>query len=106
MAFVTAIISNDIDTVKRYIQQVNNTDSYDSTTLIWASYYSSTEVCKLLIDNGADVNRANIYAYTALICASLNGHTETCKLLLENGADVNHVDKNGDTALSLAGKKL
>ena len=105
MDIFEAVENNDIEAVRKYIHQVNDTDEYDETALLWASMHGHTEVCKLLLENDANVNHANEDGETALIWASHCGHTKLCKLLLENGADVNHVDKSGDTVLSLAGKK-
>lgn len=86
------------------------------TALHSASMGGHTEICKLLINNGADVNilctlRINKDAdvnvqntdrVTALHYASANGHTEVCKLLILNGADVNVQNVDGFTALTIA----
>ena len=77
-------------------------DRGGSTALIWAADNGHTEICSLLVENGADVNQKNNNGYTALIWAASNGHKEVCSLLIENGADVNQKNNDGYTALILA----
>ena len=72
------------------------------TVLIYAAWNGSTEVVKLLIDNGADLNHKNNFGGTALIYAAYKGDTELVKLLIDSGADQNIKDRYGQTALMLA----
>jgi ankyrin repeat protein len=58
--------------------------------LIKAAAHRHLEVCKLLLENGANVHANKDWA---LQHAARNGHLEVCKLLLENGANV-HADNN------------
>jgi hypothetical protein len=47
-------------------------------------------ICRLLLENGADVNRQTTgEKWTALMSASASGKESICRLLLEKGADVN-----------------
>ena len=48
------------------------------------------DICKLLIEKGADVNAENYENATPLFAAADGGKVEVIKLLLENGADPNH----------------
>jgi ankyrin repeat protein len=72
------------------------------------------QVCKLLLNKGADVNHkndvCNLLCYnllfviyysnycilkigsTPLIIASEKGHVQVCELLLKSGANINHTD--------------
>ncbi|KAL3077634.1 hypothetical protein niasHS_013066 [Heterodera schachtii] len=67
-------------------------------------------LCKFLIDNGANVNQkadACGRQLTPLHIACFKGHLQIVKLLVEEGnADIEAADSNGDTAFSLALKKL
>jgi len=59
--------------------------------LIEAAKFGEFEVCKLLLENGANVHEDDDLA---LQWAASNGHLEVCKLLLENGANV-HAEDSG-----------
>lgn len=67
------------------------------TALYWAALGGFTEVCKVLIEKGADVN-----ATSPLHAAAKRAHRETISLLLENGAMIDLEDRRGQTALQLA----
>ena len=76
------------------------------TALMIALENGHEELCKLLLERGADVNVTAMDHWdkgkTVLILAAENGHEELCELLLERGADVNAVGNEGWTALMLA----
>ena len=96
---------------------VNTTDRYDFTSLMYATVGNHMGCIKLLINSGADVNKnSSIYRETALLCSiqesnsdreiganvnSTNARSLTAsgvsalKLLLEAGADVNICDISG-----------
>ena len=67
--------------------------------------FSSTEIVKLLLENGADVNITTYERWPALMYACVNAtkdsNNETIKLLLENKADVNIRNNDNRTALIL-----
>ena len=67
--------------------------------LIGAAKSGSTDVMKLLIENGSDPEAVNEWNETALSVASRAGQTESIVCLLEQGANVNHVCGNGRTPL-------
>jgi ankyrin repeat protein len=75
--------------------------------LIVAAKWGYLEIVKLLLDNGADVNAWawDTMEQTALMEASDQGHLELVKFLLQKGASVHFKNKNGWTALKLAGKE-
>lgn len=60
------------------------------------------ELCKLLIDNGANINSTQMQNVTALHSAAHRGNLKLVKLLVENGAEINLKMDNGDTAISIA----
>ena len=62
------------------------------------------ELCKILIDYGANVNATQMQSVTALHAATHRGNLKLIKLLVENGAEINVKMDNGDTAIDIAGK--
>lgn len=60
------------------------------TPLLKHARKGNYDICKLLIEKGADVNAENYENATPLFAAADGGHPEVVKLLLENGADPNH----------------
>ena len=100
--------SRDINIIKELI--LNGADvnyvprSPGKTPLLIASMYGLMDVCKLLLDHGANVNyqiNQNRRCHTALI-VSISVHIDIMKLLLDNGADAEAV--NGE-ALKFAKKR-
>jgi len=91
-----AVRDNDIETCKALITPENANSKVDGSTLLYTAYGKQHfEICKLLIENGANTE-------TLLIMVSSNGHLELCKLLLEYGADVNMKNNRGETSLFMA----
>ena len=60
------------------------------------------ELCKLLIENGANVNAVQMQNVTALHSAVHRGNLDLVKLLIENNASIAMKMNNGDTALIIA----
>ena len=82
---------------------VNATDKYGWTALLYASENGRLEIVKYLVENGADVNaKGRIPNKTALMIASENGFLYIVKYLVEHGADVNAKASWDKTALILA----
>jgi hypothetical protein len=79
------------------------------TPLSWASrghFFKDVSVVRLLLERGADVNsRADDDGFTPLHRASEHGAVEIVRLLLEHGADVEAVNRDGKTALQVAGTR-
>lgn len=78
------------------------------TALSWAAYEDFTDVCRTLIEAGADVNASGgAYASssrgTLLHLAGENGNAELVKLVLEKGALIKK-DDSGETPLDYARK--
>lgn len=60
------------------------------------------EICRLLIEHGADVNAVQADDFTPLHAAAQNGHIELIELLLAHGAQPNVRTSDGRTPLSIA----
>lgn len=90
---LTLRIGNGIDTVYGIIGE---------TPLMCASRNNQLDICKFLLENGADVNAKGIADYTALMKAAGEGNLEICRLLIDNGADISATNSFGDTAFDLA----
>lgn len=85
---------------------VNAVSNYTGgTPILSAIYEGNIDICKLLLEKGADVNSKNRADETPLIivCRSSNFRTEyrftLCKFLLDAGAEVNAQDRQGNTPL-------
>ncbi|OLP08426.1 ankyrin repeat domain-containing protein [Rhodoferax antarcticus] len=67
------------------------------TVLDYAVYVGDVDICRLLIEHGADVNSG-----TPLITAAHQGHESVCELLIAKGADPNRYAHDGCLALTQA----
>ncbi len=72
------------------------------TPLYEAASHGRVDLCKLFIENGAEVNTIDWIGRTPLHGAAYNGYWECAQVLLENGVQPNIEGKAGQTALSLA----
>lgn len=103
--FFTAIEENNIDKVKKLIQEgidVNEKNISDFTPLFAAE---NIEIAKILIENGADVNlkgRSGMIPLT-LFCEFSN--EELVEFHIKNKADVNSKDNNNITPLMVTTNK-
>eukprot|EP00501_MAST-03F_sp_TOSAG23-6_P002258 GSMAST32.ASY1.ANO1.2358.1 assembled CDS len=68
---------------------VNYSDHYGSTALLYACENACEEVVKVLIASGADVHHSDNQGRTSLVLATINGSTDVVQLLIDSGADVN-----------------
>ena len=62
-------------------------------------YNLSIELCRLLIEKGADVNKKNSLGKTPLHMAVINSDEKCIELLLNSGADIESKDNKGITPL-------
>ena len=69
------------------------------TALSVAAAAGRTEICKSLLEAGADVNKKNQKGATPLLVALSRGTIACVPALLDHGADVNASDAQGRTAL-------
>ncbi|KAG8443059.1 hypothetical protein GDO86_011761 [Hymenochirus boettgeri] len=83
--------------------RVNFLDEHGMTPLMHAAYKGKLDMCKLLLQHGADVNcNEHEHGYTALMFAGLSGKKEIAWLMLEAGADPDVVNSVGRTAAQMA----
>lgn len=101
------IQANSYDEVKRILTdekiRINCLDSHGMTPLQHAAYRGNYELCKLMLDCGADVNsHYHESGYTSLMFAGLAGKLNVVSLLLEHGASTTAVNSVGRTASQMA----
>ncbi|KAK3532441.1 hypothetical protein QTP86_018089, partial [Hemibagrus guttatus] len=73
------------------------------TPLMHAAYKGQADLCRLLLQHGADVNcNEHEYGYTALMFASLSGNAEITWMMLDAGAETDLVNSVGRTAAQMA----
>lgn len=83
--------------------RVNFLDEHGMTPLMHAAYKGKVEMCRLLLQHGADVNcNEHEHGYTALMFACLSGKKEIVWMMLEAGADTDVVNSVGRTAAQMA----
>jgi ankyrin repeat protein len=87
--------------------ELNRKDNDGNTPLHEAS--SDFDLAKFLIDEGADVNARDKFGFTPLmkvIDMGIKGKTAILRLLVESGTDLNAQSDKGDTAYTIAGKRM
>uniref|UniRef100_UPI001446D9C4 ankyrin repeat and MYND domain-containing protein 2-like n=1 Tax=Epinephelus lanceolatus TaxID=310571 RepID=UPI001446D9C4 len=83
--------------------RVNCLDEYGMTPLMHAAYKGKAEMCRLLLQHGADVNcNQHEHGYTALMFAGLSGKTDITWMMLDAGAETDVVNSVGRTAAQMA----
>lgn len=82
-----------------------STEKCECLPLHLAALEGFTDVCKLLIDAGADVNSKNCFGQTALHHAAWQGHKDSVCLLLDAKADINELTDKGENALGIAARR-
>lgn len=100
-----AVIHNDPETVRRFLQQGVNPNQADidkTTLLMLAAGKGHTRVARLLIEGGALLDEKNKHGTTALMLAAALNHAETVRLLVDKGADLDLTNCLGVTALDFA----
>ncbi|KAM4598748.1 protein TANC2 [Polymixia lowei] len=82
---------------------INNYDTlWGETALTAGSSRGQLDVCRLLLEQGADVLQPNKAGLLPLLGSVRQGYWQIVELLLNHGADVNMVDKQGRTPLMTA----
>lgn len=91
--------------VIKYIKKTSNiNEKIDGKTILWLVSQDS-EICKLLIANGACINAQNDDdGETILMKVAKLGNVDLLNFLIKLGADLDIQDKDGSTALILATK--
>jgi ankyrin repeat protein len=96
----------ELDLLLKEGRDINGKDNYGNTALIVASNEGIVNICKFLLEHGANANASNDYdGRTALIVAAMRGYKPICELLIAHGANVNLPDKHNQTALMWAARK-
>ena len=73
--------------------------------LCHAAYGGDADICRLLLEHGADVELGNKDGDTPLTLAASQGRESICELLVAKGADPNRYAPNGCLALTQAAWK-
>ncbi|XP_061771516.1 ankyrin repeat and MYND domain-containing protein 2a [Nerophis ophidion] len=83
--------------------RVNCLDECGMTPLMHAAYKGKADMCKLLLQHGADVNcNQHEHGYTALMFAGLSGKMDITWMMLDAGAETDVVNSVGRTAAQMA----
>ncbi|KAM6974142.1 LOW QUALITY PROTEIN: ankyrin repeat and MYND domain-containing protein 2-like [Tautogolabrus adspersus] len=83
--------------------RINCLDENGMTPLMHAAYKGKAEMCRLLLQHGANVNcNQHEYGYTALMFAGLSGKTDITSMMLDAGAETDLVNSVGRTAAQMA----
>lgn len=73
-----------------------------NTALTSAARHGHLDICKLLIEHGANTNPQNPNNFTPLHAAAWNGNAEIIKILIAHGAQIDVHDATGITPLHRA----
>lgn len=84
------------------VKDVNCTFQNGVTFLIQSSVDGNMELCRKLIEKGANPDMQNSMGYTAMMIAAISNKPELINLLLTNGAKLDIKNKFGQTALIIA----
>lgn len=99
----SAIRHKNTELVQTLIEKGNidiNEEYNGKTLLVESAIMVNVDVCKLLLDMGANVNHVTDNYGTALHFGVLTGNTELCQLLLSvEGIDLTVANKNGLTVI-------
>jgi hypothetical protein len=110
-----AVTHEDKPGVQRLLEQ--GTDPNEKAHMGWtplheAVYVGEVEICRLLLDHGADVNartgnnqKGSSVDWTPLFMAVSYGKEDIVAELLRYGAEVNITDQRGVTPMQLAGER-
>lgn len=106
-----AVGDNNVQEVSNILDQHSDLDLNDENLytlhppLCRAAKKGFYEICKTLIQYGADVNCIKDRLFSPLWGASSGNHLEIVKLLIENGADINAYESSTTAALNEAAAK-
>uniref|UniRef100_A0A1A8DJI2 Ankyrin repeat domain-containing protein 54 n=1 Tax=Nothobranchius kadleci TaxID=1051664 RepID=A0A1A8DJI2_NOTKA len=101
--------SNDIDTVRKHLQDGMDpcaADDKGRTALHFSSCNGNDSIVQLLLSHGADPNQRDGLGNTPLHLAACTNHVPVITTLLRGGARVDALDRAGRTPLHLARSKL
>ncbi len=104
--FINPVLYGDIDEVKRLIkagvdvnEKFNDGATHDITALVLAVLLGRAEICKVLIDAGANVSIKSSRGMTLLHNVAIPGgdYKDVAELLIAKGLDVNAKIKYGES---------
>lgn len=102
--------NNNLDCLEKILESdrsnINDTDTYGWTALMYACYYGHSDVTRALLLAGAEADIADNDHISSLIWAAGRGHIDCVSALIKIGrAKVNQVDRSGTTPLIWACRK-
>ncbi|XP_053389618.1 ankyrin repeat domain-containing protein 50-like [Mercenaria mercenaria] len=100
-ALQEAIDNHSTESVQKILENEFDVDfQYRSQTALQLSVKEGCyDICKILIDKGANVNMADAEQNNLLNMAAWRGYLEIVELLIENGADIDDQNINGYSAI-------
>lgn len=78
---------------------LNLRDNHGNTALLWCARTGNAQLCKLLLDAGANVNQPDSSGRTPIFHACVAGSSAVAQHLVAAGADLSARDTSGKTAL-------
>ena len=106
-----AVDNGDTERIKVLIAEnpecINQRLESGLTPLLKAASNGQMDICKLLIEKGADIHAVDNSQGTALHCAAYHGHSDLIRLFIESGIGANVEDNAGYTPIlwAIFGKK-
>lgn len=93
-------VENQRDTVAWLLERGANTEGMDGARfpLLDSAQLGLTEMCRLLLEAGANPNVQDLLGETPLHKAAAHGYTDLIRILLDSGANPALEDTMGDTA--------
>ncbi|XP_028401651.1 ankyrin repeat domain-containing protein 39-like [Dendronephthya gigantea] len=105
----SAALNGEVDQVQKYLDRKCSADILDSagyTALHYAARNGHLNVCKILLDYGANPNSLTRAGKASpLHRAAYSGHSNIVKTLIEHGGKLDLADVDGQTALHKAAQK-
>ena len=85
---------------------INHKSKHNDTPILWATYHNNSQICKALIQNGAEINHTDRINCTALLYACKNNMVDIALLILTTypQIELDHISNNDNTILSYACK--
>jgi hypothetical protein len=85
-----------------YKECINFKENNGETCLHMAIFTNNLRICKLLLENGADINKTDKDGHTCVHRVIFSKCFEILDLLIKYGANINQSDSDGNTLLHLA----
>lgn len=102
-ALIEAAKNGKFNDVRRLVEQGADVNHSDLPPFFWAYFRGHKDICKWLLNNGANINHDRFSEMTLLMSATVKGDVEFASFLIDAGADVNlQLPAGGETALHKA----